>query len=97
MYLILALSVLVLYCLASAAIAWRNRKVGDQSFRDYAVGYSSISTPVLISGIMAASLGEGSTIDNAADLFAIGLPFAIIQCLQPISWWISSKIFPRKI
>lgn len=90
-------SVLFIYCFSSALVACFTRSTRPHSLRDYSLGYSSITIPVLVSGLLATILGAGHTFDHVHDIFLFGFPFITIQIFRMLSWWISSKIFPRNV
>jgi len=53
------------------SVALYNLRDPITSLNDYAVGYISISTPLLICGILATSIGAGAVIGEVGKLFAL--------------------------
>jgi Na+/proline symporter/signal transduction histidine kinase len=84
---------LLIYSLAALAVGWYNSRDAVVSLREYAVGYTSISTSVLVCGILATSIGAGTVIGTIGELFYFGQPFAIVLASVALSYLISSRIF----
>ena len=96
-YVIYEVLPLLFYIIISAVVWRRGSRIPIESLKEYAVGYSGITTSVLVCGILATSIGAGTIIGESGNLFSAGITLAIVQIARILSYFTASNIFSKNI
>ena len=68
-----------------------------KSLRTFALGGSSLSSPILVITIFATAYGAGSTIGYTQKIFNSGTLFIVCLLFEPLFWLVTAWIFARNI
>jgi Na+/proline symporter/signal transduction histidine kinase len=90
------LSIVASYLVICLVIGlYRSKKI--KTPRQFALGYQNISTTILISVIFASSVGGGTLLGDAENLYLFGLIFLVGRLFIPFCWLLAAKIYSPNI
>ena len=68
-----------------------------KTLKQFALGYQSLSTTILVCTIFASTVGAGTIFGYTEKLYIYGLAFVIARLFIPLFWFISAMIFSPNI
>ena len=74
-----------------------HRSTKIKTLRQFALGYQGISTTILISVIFASSIGAGTLLGDAENLYFFGLIFLAGRLFIPFCWLLAARIYSTNI